>query len=537
MPNRLATGGFPDSGRPEARQRRKQARPTRHVDIARIAALLVVLGPVSFGAPQEATASPAGLTARHSGEGSIRETAVKVSSLRVLPRPGRAVWIILDRDRKLTVEDVRANAERLHPTHSKHDRVNLGHQSGTVWLLLLLHNDTPSEFRGVAEIENAFLENVTFTVRSHAAPDQSFPGGALRRDGNAVFPRAPLVIPAHQKVRLVLRVESRTPVRVPLSVRSEAQYESWNHARDLTMAFTYGLLCALLLYNLIISGLLRQIAYFHYSGLILFTALFLSGLDGLFLQLLRPNHGSYHLHMTQFSAHLAFVFAMLFTNAFLHDSRVPAWRQNLLRVGQVLVTVHMLLIPIDVFLVNKSINIFSPAISALIVMMGVLRIRDGFKPARIFVATFSILPICTAVWSLVIFGLAPANLFTVNVVKLALVLQAVLFAMALAHRVIAAEIRLNRDLGLEVESRTQLLRREIEERKATEGRLERARAEAVRAERIKSDFLANISHEIRTPLNGILGGPVDRADRARRRAGHLRPNDSDRCSQHAPDHQ
>ena len=468
---------------------------------------IALSGSVSLAAAPGGTAthrpSPSGPTPEK--ESALSWAFAPVSSLHQNEAPGSFIRIIRDPRSRLNAPAIFAHPEKFRPERSRWDRVNLGYQSGTVWLFLGLHNDTAAAFSGVVEVENAFLENVRVIGRRLGHDDQVFSGGSLNRRENAVFPRTTVSLAPGESIRLLLRVSSGTPSRIPLTIRSKEDFERWDRLRDLIVAFGYGLLCALALYNLILSALLRQLAYLYYSGLILLTALFLSGLDGLFLFILPLKYGFYHLHLTLLSAHVGLMFALLFTDAFLHDTPVPTWRRRALKVALAIEALQVICIPIDAHAMNKVANVVPQLVSMLVVTVAALRARDGYNPARIFLATFVLVPVCTLIWALVSRGYAPANLFTINVVKLGLALQAVLFAMALAHRVIAAEIRLNRDLGLEIEASTHLLRREIEQHKSTEMRLEQAREEAELAARTKSDFLANMSHEIRTPLNGILG--------------------------------
>lgn len=62
-----------------------------------------------------------------------------------------------------------------------------------------------------------------------------------------------------------------------------------------------------------------------------------------------------------------------------------------------------------------------------------------------------------------------------------------------------------KSLESRVAERTEVLQKEVEQRRLAETKLVHAKEAAEAANKAKSEFLANMSHEIRTPMNGILG--------------------------------
>ncbi|MEA3495614.1 MAG: tetratricopeptide repeat protein [Bacteroidota bacterium] len=64
---------------------------------------------------------------------------------------------------------------------------------------------------------------------------------------------------------------------------------------------------------------------------------------------------------------------------------------------------------------------------------------------------------------------------------------------------------LNIELEKRVDSRTNYLEKEINERKKIEEELKISKIKAEENTKVKSQFLAEMSHEIRTPMNGIIG--------------------------------
>ena len=126
---------------------------------------------------------------------------------------------------------------------------------------------------------------------------------------------------------------------------------------------------------------------------------------------------------------------------------------------------------------------------------GVLRISEGFKPARYFVLAYVAMAVPNMIGNLTNLGILPPS--TLNLYLLGLIgtaLDALLLALAVADKFRLTNqenIELNKNLELKVQKRTQ--------------ELENLASELRDASEAKSRFLANMSHEIRTPMTSIIG--------------------------------
>ncbi|WP_160168526.1 response regulator [Catenovulum agarivorans] len=128
-------------------------------------------------------------------------------------------------------------------------------------------------------------------------------------------------------------------------------------------------------------------------------------------------------------------------------------------------------------------------------ILGVISLRQGFKPAKYFLLAYMMLLAPNMVGNLMNLGIIPS--MNVNIYLLGLIgstLDALFLAFAMADKV-----RLLNEENIALNSN---LERKVSERTAE---LQKTSSELERANESKSRFLAQMSHEIRTPMNAVIG--------------------------------
>ncbi|WP_417709495.1 ATP-binding protein [Pseudoalteromonas umbrosa] len=127
--------------------------------------------------------------------------------------------------------------------------------------------------------------------------------------------------------------------------------------------------------------------------------------------------------------------------------------------------------------------------------IGILRISEGFKPARYFILAYVCMAVPNMIGNFTNLGLLPpiaVNLYLLGLIGVALDAMFLAFAVADKVRLTSEEnIELNKNLEAKVLKRTY--------------ELEQLASELRDASEAKSRFLANMSHEIRTPMTSIIG--------------------------------
>jgi len=137
---------------------------------------------------------------------------------------------------------------------------------------------------------------------------------------------------------------------------------------------------------------------------------------------------------------------------------------------------------------------------SLAALVGILRLRDGYKPARFFVIVFALVSVSSAVSALDTLGFVDAIQHHYLVTMVTQSIDMGLLALGLADRINVSQEQREDALrqSIEVEQRAAAT-----ERKAGE-KLQQALTLSEKESEKKSEFLRMVSHELRTPLHSII---------------------------------
>lgn len=281
-----------------------------------------------------------------------------------------------------------------------------------------------------------------------------------------------------------LRVTSARPLRLPITLWDSNIFHQQQIKADTMLGWQYGILFAMMFYNLFLFATIREASYLHYVFMIASQAAFIL-LDSKHLRyLLNQEYESvWAVDISERMIYcLLVITGLLFQRSLL---RIPNFNPRLDRVilGFVAAAAFVALLA---FIPDEKPNQYSLIfLLTLVIPLGFYSnydaIRRGDSTAVMHMIAMGVFLTGTVV--LMMLQLLPGfpdNSFTRNAYEIGLVSQAILMSLSLA-------LRYNQ-IKREKEDAQQLAINNL-----------------VRSEQVKDDLLANVSHELRTPLYGING--------------------------------
>lgn len=350
---------------------------------------------------------------------------------------GRNMLVLEDPTHALQHSDVEAKPELFRPMTQ--ETLNVGPSASTFWLKLRVVSQTPGEW--FLHVKAPFLQQVDLFVATQPSYDNMINyitnvGSALSYHDRPVLSNQtilPLHLERKDTTTIYLRVRSNSIIRVPLEISNLQHIYENSQKTDIGHGFYYGLIAALIIYNLFVFISIRERTYLYYVFYIFFVALNIGYSKGLFLQFIVPdfpqaNHSNY-------TGSLAFIFALLFTNSFLNTRhycprlRKLGWLIVVSCVGVVGLSLggHLLegfqlsWLTVGFFLIYSNV-------------VGFTVLKQGFKPARYYLMGFTALLAGIFIFMMKDMAIFPENWFTEGAYQIGSGLEAIILSFALANK-------------------------------------------------------------------------------------------------------
>lgn len=370
-----------------------------------------------------------------SSQATIAQTTAK------LDLRSDSTWLLdeqADQSAEAMFERVDAGSFQPLPAHGP----TFGFHDGAFWLHSSVLNRSGSDQRWLLVLSYALIDSVDLYLRyPDGRIEHQVSGDTLTFAARAVGYRHPnfwVDFANGEDVDLLLRAQSRSSIQLPLTIYSPGAFAEMAHEAQLGLGIYYGILLGLLLYNLILWLALRDANHLwyvlHLSGIGLLGAC----IFGLAFEWFWPESPWLANQSVPIAIALAQLAMHQFARRFL-DLRT-IWPLGD-RIAQGFLLLYAALAIVSLALPYSTAVLIGTALVfpgvLFILIEGFYATRHGYRAARLFLLSWSVLLLGSAVYAMVSFGVLPKTLLTEYGIQIGSTFEMFGLSFALAYRYVS----------------------------------------------------------------------------------------------------
>ena len=335
------------------------------------------------------------------------------------------------------------------------------------------------------------------------------------------------ILSHQQKYHIYLLLSADSQYSVPVRILDSKQMSKAQKRRNYFGGVFYGILIALMLYNLFIAISTKDRSSYFYISYIFFIGITQSLFDGYFQVFINTQLGLNESTLLTIAPSIAGICALFFAEYFLKVKEHPSWILLGIRAFQIGYFLA-LLISFTGFreLAFRMIDLLAASVAVYGVIFSSVISSRGFRPAKFFLIAFALFLLSLILFVVSNLGFVEQNLVTRHVVQFGVSSQVILLSIALADRInilrkekeqnqqealkLAKENeRITRYQNIELDRQVKARTAELEESnknlQKTLSDLKEAQTQLVDSEKMASlgQLTAGIAHEINNPINFV----------------------------------
>jgi two-component system, sensor histidine kinase LadS len=313
------------------------------------------------------------------------------------------------------------------------------------------------------------------------------------------IPAVKLQLPNSSTSTHWIKVKAVVPLNFSIQLAGLEHYHSDFNVRLVVDCLFFGIILALLSYNLFLYLSIRDKSFLYYSIYLVCIGLYSMMLTGLSQKLLFSDYPQLELVFVVLVATGSLFFALKFGLKFL---RLGVYRPKLKRINQFHFSALALCAVLGLF---GSFQVYSIAMSfyamlfiAYVIFLAVISWRkNDYQPAKRFLIAWTCLLVGIIIHGLEFNAIISRNFITTYIIQIATICEAVMLSFALGERF---SLLKNEREKNHIKSTKQLNEANL--------KLKQALKLSKEANIAKAQLVSLISHELRTPIN-IFQGSID----------------------------
>ncbi|MDF3818419.1 7TM diverse intracellular signaling domain-containing protein [Leptospira sp. 96542] len=343
--------------------------------------------------------------------------------------------LTLNPETKLSFEEVRKSSLF---EESKSLSPNFGFTKNIYWVRFELQND--SNLRDwYIHVSYPLLDKIEFYEAKDKSWNQIITGDSYSFSKRPLDEKSfifPIKLNPKRKNIYYFRFESEGTVQFPITVYSHERFLKLKEKENLSLGIYYGILFVLVIYNLILLFMLRDLGYLYYLLYISLYGLSQSVLNGLAFQLFWPNSPHWANISLPFVGGFSLFWGLQFTRSFLNTKKnTPVWDKIIF-----ILMSFMLSLMVSSFIFSYYINIYFLATLVILFAISIFLVAvvcwdKGYKPARYFLIAWVALLFGVGIYSLKGFGILPANIVTEYGLQAGSAIEMCLLSLGLAYKI------------------------------------------------------------------------------------------------------
>lgn len=359
--------------------------------------------------------------------------------------------------------------------------INLGLSDQTHWFRFQLENLSSTE-EWMLEIKYPTLNDVSiYLIDTSNTIAAMFQGGIDFKKqnihNNSYSVHHPFTLEKGKSYKVYLRLKTDSYIILPITIATIPAYIRNDRITNSVLYFFYGIIIALIAFNLILFILTKNWSYFLFAAYLLILSINANFLYGFGLEINYPMSNFFQVRIRQVLFGVASLVFLLFSVLYLNIKRY----KFIMGIYKALIAL-MLLFTICVFIPsipNSYFNSLSPFLyifgAIISFVSGILAFRKGQNSAMYYIISFSVVTLASVIYFLTLNAIIPYTTFGFGINIYGTVLFGLLLTIGINEKITftrkeharRVEIEnINKELEIEINERikVEMQLRESEER-------------------------------------------------------------------------
>lgn len=339
-----------------------------------------------------------------------------------------------------------------------------GYTESAYWLRFSVKNNGNAEQSALVFIDNEYLDRIDLyeliegRLIGRRSSGRSFPFSSREFAHTRYAFRVDF--PEGRNKTIILRVQSRNTLSVPLALVHEQRYQESMLFQQTRIGFYAGLVGLWFVLNMIFYFAFRDANFLYYCFYLVCTTTFQFSLQGCAFQYLWPEWPVWNALFNGIASTFGLISVVMFGRSFLRTRlHLPAI-DRLMKFGMIVIAFGLALLPISIRVAEAYIGGVSLLTTVVLCeLAGWSLFLKGYRPARFYLIAWTLFFTAGVIYMLQVFVILPPRIFglyMIDFVFLGQLGEILFFPLAIGDR-IRTKLNENRAAGIE-EPRTRMSR-------------------------------------------------------------------------------